>query len=137
GPAPPVNPEDDARRRKLREDLRKFWADEKVVAIIQPSPGDGGTVFVQGGSGFKAGSEPLVPTLTMAIEHYGRISRLLERKQDVELELDVRNKFYDDATQQYNTIAEIPGTDKKDEVIMLGAHLDSWHSGTGATDNAA
>jgi Zn-dependent M28 family amino/carboxypeptidase len=53
------------------------------------------------------------------------------------LELNVQTKFYDDAETQYNTVAEIPGTDKKDEVVMLGAHLDSWHSGTGATDNAA
>ena len=70
-------------------------------------------------------------------EHYGRVARLLDRKVDVELEVDVRTKFYDDDPNGYNTIAEIPGTDKKDEVVMLGAHIDSWHAGTGATDNGA
>jgi carboxypeptidase Q len=136
----PFNRETFAAQRKLREELRKFWVDEKVAAVIQPSRGDGGTVFVQGvQNGWKAGSEGVVPTLTMAIEHYGRISRLLDRKQDVELELDVRTKFYDDATTQYNTVAEIPGSDPKlkDQVVMLGGHLDSWHTGTGATDNGA
>jgi Zn-dependent M28 family amino/carboxypeptidase len=54
----------------------------------------------------------------------------------VQLELNIANRFYD-GTTQYNTIAEIPGSDKKDEIVMLGAHLDSWHAGTGATDNGA
>ena len=65
------------------------------------------------------------------------MARLLEQKKDVELELNVANTFYDNDPMQYNTIAEIPGTDKKDEIVMVGAHLDSWHSGTGATDNGA
>jgi Zn-dependent M28 family amino/carboxypeptidase len=73
----------------------------------------------------------------MATEHWSRIARLLAAKKDVELELNVKSNFYDDATTQNDTIAEIPGTDKKDEVVMLGAHLDSWHAGTGATDNGA
>ena len=63
-------------------------------------------------------------------------TRLLENKQPVQLEVTVKSNWYD-ADEQYDTIAEIPGTDKKDEVVMLGAHLDSWHSGTGATDNGA
>ena len=65
------------------------------------------------------------------------MARLLEQKKDVELELNVINTFYDTDPMQYNTIAEIPGTDKKDEIVMVGAHLDSWHAGTGATDNGA
>src|SRR6201993_5252013 len=73
----------------------------------------------------------------MASEHWSRIARLLDQKKDVTLELNVTNTFYDDDPMQYDTIAEIPGTDKKDEVVMLGAHLDSWHAGTGATDNGA
>ena len=135
---PNFNPETFRQLRQLRNTLRKFWADEKVAAVIDPSRGDGGTVFVQG-TGYQAGQETQVPTLTMAIEHYGRIWRLVSRNVPVELELDVRNKFYDDAATQYNTIAEIPGTDPKlkDQVIMLGGHLDSWHTGTGATDNGA
>jgi Zn-dependent M28 family amino/carboxypeptidase len=73
----------------------------------------------------------------MASEHWTRIARLLQQKKDVTLELNVTNTFYDDDLMQYDTIAEIPGTDKKDEIVMLGAHLDSWHAGTGATDNGA
>jgi Zn-dependent M28 family amino/carboxypeptidase len=73
----------------------------------------------------------------MATEHWSRIARLLADKKEVELELNVKSNFYDDAMTQNDTIAEIPGTDKKDEVVMLGAHLDSWHAGTGATDNGA
>jgi Zn-dependent M28 family amino/carboxypeptidase len=73
----------------------------------------------------------------VALEQWDRISRLLEQKKDVELELNVTSTFHDDDPMQYNTVAEIPGTDKKDELVMLGAHLDSWHSGTGATDNGA
>jgi Zn-dependent M28 family amino/carboxypeptidase len=65
------------------------------------------------------------------------MARLLEQKKDVELELNIANTFHDEDNMQYNTIAEIPGSDKKDEIVMVGAHLDSWQSGTGATDNGA
>ena len=73
----------------------------------------------------------------MAIEHYGRIWRLLQKKIPVRLEMNIENKFYDDDLNSFNIIGEIPGTDKADELVMLGAHFDSWHTGTGATDNAA
>jgi Zn-dependent M28 family amino/carboxypeptidase len=92
---------------------------------------------VQSGGSYKKGETTAVPQLTMALEHWTRIERLLKEKQEVTLELNVANTFYDDDPMQYNTVAEIPGTDKKDEVVMLGAHLDSWHTGTGATDNGA
>ena len=72
-----------------------------------------------------------------ATEHYGRIARTLEQDLPVTLELDVQNRFYDETLDSFNIIAEIQGTDKADEIVMLGAHFDSWHSGTGATDNAA
>ena len=79
------------------------------------------------------------PLIVVAIEHYGRMLRTIEKGVPVEMELDVRNRFYDDDLTSFNIIAEIPGTDPKlkDEVVMLGAHFDSWHAGTGATDNAA
>jgi carboxypeptidase Q len=127
------------RRRQFSKDLNQFFADEKVLAVIDHSRGTagGGTVFVQSGGSYKPGETTTVPQLTMASEHWSRISRLLDQKKDVTLELNVQNTFYDDDPMQYDTIAEIPGTDKKDEVVMLGAHLDSWHSGTGATDNGA
>src|SRR6202030_1923405 len=95
------------------------------------------TVFVQSGGSYKPGETTTVPQLTMASEHWTRIARLLQQKKDVSLELNVSSTCYDDDAMQYDTIAEIPGTDKKNELVMLGAHLDSWHSGTGATDNGA
>jgi Zn-dependent M28 family amino/carboxypeptidase len=72
-------------------------------------------------------------------EHYGRIARMVEKGIPVTVELDVKNTFYDNDPSSFNIVAEIPGTDPKlkDEVVMLGAHFDSWHTGTGATDNAA
>jgi Zn-dependent M28 family amino/carboxypeptidase len=73
----------------------------------------------------------------LSAEHFNRIGRLLDMKKDVELEIEVRAQFHDEDPMAYNTVAEIPGTDKKAEIVLLGAHLDSWHTGTGATDNAA
>jgi len=73
----------------------------------------------------------------VAIEQYGRIVRTLEKNIRVTLELNLANKFYDDNLDSFNILAEIRGTDKADELVMLGAHFDSWTSGTGATDNAA
>jgi hypothetical protein len=127
------------RRQQLTKDINQFFADEKVLAVIDHSrqTSGGGTVFVQQGGSYKTGETTTVPQLTMEIEHWSRIARLLQHKQDVTLELNVKNTFYDEDPMQYDTIAEIPGTDKKDEVVMLGAHLDSWHAGTGATDNGA
>lgn len=128
-----------ARRRQLVKDMNQFFADEKVLAVIDHSRGTagGGTVFVQSGGSYKQGETTTIPQLTMASEHWSRIARLLQQKKDVSLELNVANTFYDDDPMQYDTIAEIPGSDKKDEIVMLGAHLDSWHAGTGATDNGA
>jgi hypothetical protein len=128
-----------ARRRQFAKDLNQFLADEKVLAVIDHSRGTagGGTVFVQSGGSYKPGETTTIPQLTMASEQWARIARLLDQKKEVSLELNVANTFYDDDPMQYDTIAEIPGADKKDEVVMLGAHLDSWHAGTGATDNGA
>ncbi len=122
---------------QLRRDISKFYFDEKVLAVIEPSNYDLGLVTMSGLEYRKDANNPY-PVLNMVVEHYGRISRLLERDVPVELELNVQNKFFDDDNKAYNTIAELPGTDKKlaDEVIMIGGHLDSWHGGTGATDNA-
>jgi len=140
---PPDHPSftfaDMQKRQQFTKDLNQFFADEKVLAVIDRYrfTSGGGTVFVQSGGSYKPGETTTVPQLVMAIEHWTRIARLLQQKKDVSLELNVTNTFYDDDPMQYDTIAEIPGTDKKDEVVMLGAHLDSWHSGTGATDNGA
>ena len=127
------------RRQQFVKDLNQFLADEKVLATIDHSRGTagGGTVFVQSGGSYKTGETTTIPQLTMASEQWTRIARLLQQKKEVSLELNVVNNFYDDDPMQYDTIAEIPGTDKNDEIVMLGAHLDSWHAGTGATDNGA
>ena len=77
-----------------------------------------------------------VPTVVLRNEDYGRISRLLDDGAAVELEFNIVNQSYPEGKTSYNVVAEIPGTDKKAEVVMLGGHLDSWHSATGATDNA-
>ena len=142
-PIPPDHPPfrfaDFLKRMQFIKDLNQFFADEKVLAVIDHSRGTsgGGTVFVQSGGSYKPGETTTVPQLTMASEHWTRIARLLQQKKDVSLELDVKSTFSDDDPMQYDTIAEIPGGDKKDEIVMLGAHLDSWHAGTGATDNGA
>jgi hypothetical protein len=78
----------------------------------------------------------VLPTVVMSNEDYGRITRILADGTDVTLEFNIVNRVYPEGKTSYNTIGEIPGTDKADEVIMLGGHLDSWHSSTGATDNA-
>lgn len=116
-----------------------FIADEKVAAVIEPGRGDGGTVFTNNGQSRDPKTPYGTPLIVVAIEHYGRMLRTVEKGVPVEIELDVRNRFYDDDLTSFNIIAEIPGTDPKlkDEVVMLGAHFDSWHAGTGATDNAA
>ena len=127
------------RRFHFFQQVSKFFDEEKVLAVIDHSRGNlgGGTVFVQQGGSYKEGQTVGTPQITIAQERWDRIARLLAEKKDVELEVNVKNNFYDDAMTQWDTLAEIPGTDKKDEVVMLGAHLDSWHAGTGATDNGA
>ncbi|HEV2063813.1 MAG TPA: peptidase M28, partial [Thermoanaerobaculia bacterium] len=126
---PPFNREEYLRRRELRRLADKLFADEKVLAVITQGAHDGGTLSVQGGGTWKKGDPQGVPSLAMDAEHFGRIARLLEKKKDVQLEVDVKARFIEEDQMQWNTIAEIPGTDKKGEVVMLGAHLDSWHGG--------
>src|SRR5579871_1162361 len=113
----------------------QFFKDEGVLALLDFSRGDGGTVFVQAPQGVSRDpKDPPQPTqLTLAVEHYGRIARTLEKKIPVTLQMDVDNRFYDDDQNAFNIAAEIPGTDKADELVMLGAHFDSWASDTGTT----
>ena len=136
---PPFNREEFLKRRQFQRELAKFLVDEKVAAVIEPGPQlEGGTFRVQGVSnGWKKDAPATVPSVVMAIEHYGRIARMLDRKEDVQLEVNVSARFHDEDAMSYNTIAEIPGLDKKGEIVMLGGHMDSWHGGTGATDNGA
>jgi len=132
-----MDPQEYLKSQAFRRTLNKFLEEEKALAIIEPSRFDGGAVTMAGGGSNRNGEPVGVPALNMAVEHWGRIYRLVEQQVPVELELNVKSSFYDNDEMAYNTIADIPGTDKKDEYVILGAHIDSWHGGTGATDNAA
>jgi len=142
-PRPTSAPADAAARarflvqQQFNQKLLKFLTDEGAAAWLEPSPHDGGTITVMSG-GSRDPKDPLVlPRVAVAIEHYGRIFRTLEKHIPVTLRINIINKFYEENLNSFNIIAEIPGTDKAEEVVMLGAHFDSWDSGTGATDNAA
>ncbi len=117
--------------------LTQFWVDEGVAAVLEPGRMDGGTMAVLGGGQRNTTDPPTALLVVLAVEHYGRIARTLAKNIPVKLEMDVDNRYMDGAAGSFNVIAEIPGTDKADEVVMVGAHFDSWHSATGATDNAA
>jgi carboxypeptidase Q len=124
--------------------------DEGVVLTIVPSfrrdnsptndlnqLADGGTIFgTQAGSPNSEDAVP-PPSVALATEHYDRIARLLEHKIPVTVEFDIQSQFVDDTKDSFSVVGEIPGGAKKDEIVMIGAHLDSWSFGTGATDNAA
>ncbi len=103
--------------------------------IVKPSIGEHGTVFVTG----RVGGPETVPSVTLAAEHYNMIAGMMKRNIPVKLRLNVQTHFYDaDGGNAYNVIAELPGVDPavRDEIVMIGGHLDSWHTGVGATDNA-
>ena len=136
----PRQPDRFARFRALRElqnKTQKFLMDEGAAAWLENSPHDDGTVQVQSGGPRDPKDPPSLPRITLASEHYGRLYRLLQKKIPVTLRIDDENKFYDDDLNSFNIIGEIPGGDKADEIVMIGAHFDSWHPGTGATDNGA
>ena len=124
-------------RRRMQQEVMQFLRDEGVVAVLEASRGDGGTIFVGGGGSREVDKPTGPPRIVIAVEHYGRIVRTIQKKIPVTIELDVRNTFHDENLNSFNVVAEIPGTDKADELVMLGGHFDSWHSGTGATDNGA
>jgi carboxypeptidase Q len=137
-------------RALFREKIGKFLAEEHAIAALFPSRdgenngGSGGTIFDDNGTSFgmqvyhREQANP-IPLAVMAIENYGRVYRLLKANVPVTLELNIDSQFTGDNEHGFDTVAEIPGTDPKlkDEVVMLGGHLDSWISATGATDNGA
>jgi carboxypeptidase Q len=137
-------------RYKMVDKIAQFLADEEAAAVIRPSRdgknggGSGGTIFDDNGAAlgrtpYKRESAVKVPVVVMAIESWGRVYRLLQAHVPVTIEMDVETKFTGDHEHGYDTVAEIPGTDPnlKDQVVMVGGHLDSWIAGTGATDNGA
>ncbi len=120
--------------------LRELAISEGAVAILSDAlRGHDGTLFVQGGGAYKTTDPENFTDVVIQMEDYNTILRLLRANIPVKMETEVKTKFYSKDTTGYNVIAEIPGTDPtlKDEVVMLGAHLDSWQGATGATDNGA
>ena len=120
---------------------RFLWKEQPLAVIDRSYKGDLGTVFVSRARSadkrpWKKGANVL-PQMTMSVEHYNRIFRLAAMDMPSTLSMELKTRYTNPDSMEHNLIAEIPGTDLKDEVVMFGAHLDSWHSATGATDNAA
>ena len=138
----------------------RFFADEGAALLLDSGSGDGGTIFVSAASipqdvdmsspmatlrslfmgpvtPYAKNTPPIIPQVVVAVEHYNRIARMIEAGEKVQMKVDFAAEFNDKDLMSYNTIAEIQGSDKSDELVMLGGHMDSWHAGTGATDNGA
>jgi hypothetical protein len=140
----PKRPED---QRELQgelswEEREDFFRAEGVGVLLEPSDPrrrDYGTVRVDAydGDGRNHKKRDQNPRIILAAEHYARIFRIMSHDVPVELEIEVVNEFYEESSRIFNVVAEIPGTDKKEEIVMLGAHIDSWAAGTGAVDNAS
>ena len=131
-----------ARRQmqNLQRQLPDFYKNEQPALVLSMSrSGNDGTLFVQGGGSYAKDGENNYAYVMLSSDDYLRVQRLVSAGQKVELEADVKTKFYDKDIRAYNVLAEIPGTDPvlKDEIVMIGGHLDSWQGATGATDNAA
>jgi carboxypeptidase Q len=150
GARQPQGNRDTAEIRRRREEFRTLAAfnntlrmlakTEGAVAMLSTSPrSHDGTVFVQGASGnpYKITDAESALDLSLSWEDYMTILRTVKRGASVKLDIDVKTNFQTADTKGYNVIGEIPGTDLKDEIVMLGAHLDSWQGATGATDNAS
>jgi hypothetical protein len=153
--APPANPATDTAAQRRRREmqalmgnnfpvlLREMAEKENALAILSMSPrGHDGTLFVSGASGrgaYSKDAKERLCDLMITLEDYLSLCRLAKSGQKINMELDVAARFYASDVTSYNVVAEIPGSDPtlKSEIVMLGAHLDSWQAATGATDNAA
>ncbi|HEV2686981.1 MAG TPA: M20/M25/M40 family metallo-hydrolase, partial [Bryobacteraceae bacterium] len=128
--------------RKKRDDLAarrtQFFVDEGVLALLQDDQrARDGLLFSEAAGPYDPKKPLAPPTFIVTSEHYNRIARLIGAKAKVEMQVNLKARVSDTAVDSYNIVAEIPGGTKKDEIVMVGAHFDSWHSGTGATDNGA
>lgn len=149
--------------QKFAAAKNQFFVDEGAAMLVDSGRGDGGTIFVasatvpqpfsadaagQGAAGANAprrfrpwdkDAPKMAPQMSMAVEHYNRVVRMIQAGETVKMEVELAVEWQDKDLNGYNTIAEIPGSDPtlKDEIVMLGGHMDSWHGGTGATDNGA
>jgi carboxypeptidase Q len=146
---------------QLITDKWQMAYDEGAAVVLEAGRGDGGTVFVasatmprradpdreirspgeggpmsRGARPWTVNSPPILPQMVVAAEHYNRLVRMIQKGVTPQLEIDIESTYHDGDENSFNVLAELPGTDLKEEIVMLGAHFDSWHSGTGATDNA-
>jgi carboxypeptidase Q len=137
-PSPTPTPAPDAPRplttRQIGEQIDRFLKDNGAVVRVNDAGREFRQIRAFNNSTFDVNK--VIPTVVMSNEDFGRITRILNDGTDVTLEFNIVNRVYPEGATSYNTIGEIRGTDKADEVIMLGGHLDSWHAATGATDNA-
>jgi carboxypeptidase Q len=132
-PEQPKLPEGQLARAEVSRQVDQFLVDNAAVARVNDAARAHGVIIAQQNATYDW--TRAVPTLVLRNEDYGRISRLVGDGTPVTLRVNIQNVLYPEGTTAYNAIAEIPGTDKKDEIVMLGAHYDSWHDATGATDN--
>jgi carboxypeptidase Q len=132
-PQPPALPEGQLSRQEVNRVVDQFLVDNGALVRINDAGRDHGVIVAQQNATYDWSRA--VPTLVMRNEDYGRISRFLADGTPVTLRVNIQNKEYPEGATTYNAVGEIPGTDKKDEVVMLGGHYDSWHDATGATDN--
>ena len=123
--------------RRLRNKIQRFLIDEGAVLAIRSGRGEEGTVFGQQSGSYELKDPISIPSVGLTPEHYNRLARLLDKKVPVKVEVEYDATISSDSQDSVNVVGEIQGGRKKDEVVMLGAHLDSWHGATGATDNAA
>jgi len=123
-------------QRRINEMINQ---EKPALVLTMNQNGNDGTVFVASGGQYTRDAPEASPSVALSSDDYLKLQRLIEDGIKVEIEADIKTKFFDDDLKGYNVIGEIPGTDPKlkDELVMLGGHLDSWHGATGATDNAA
>lgn len=126
-------------QRQIAIAANELFLAEGAALRITGTRGNFGTVFHSAGGSYSTDKKATMPELEMSIEHFGRIQRLIENGKTVKLEAEVQVEWLDDDYQGYNVLADIEGTDPalKDQIVILGAHIDSWHAGSGANDNGA
>jgi carboxypeptidase Q len=129
----------------------QFLLEEGAALVLDSTRGDGGTLFIQSATVAQApgtaaarvaayakeAEKRILPQVGVSVEHYNRLVRMVQAGEKVQMAVEMENRYHDGDGMAYNTIAEIPGTDRAAEIVMCGGHLDSWHGGTGATDNGA
>jgi len=120
-----------------RQNMARILSEAGAGVVLRPNMGEHGTLFVLGTQG-RDTAQTAVPSIVLSSEHYNMLARMIQRGQPVKLRVNVQTRFLADDKNSYNVIAELPGTDPalRDEIVLVGGHLDSWHSSTGATDNA-